>query len=101
MRIPAKFRANGLEWSVIEGEVEDVYAITTFKKQTILIEQSLPQQLKEQTFLHELLHVVIWSAGLDTKGSIFEDTELEERTVNSMANGLYQVLNDNGLLNKD
>ena len=48
-----------------------------------------PRSVVEGTFIHELLHCVdvVYNAGA-----------LEEATVERLAEGLYQVLNDGGML---
>jgi len=48
------------------------------------------------TLIHEILHAINASVG----GVIFTDEEKEEQQVETLANCLYQVFNDNGLLNK-
>jgi hypothetical protein len=46
----------------------------------------------EAIFLHELLHAV---------DNVYNAHGLEEEVVHRLAEGLYQVLNDNGLLVQD
>lgn len=49
--------------------------------------RELPKSTVDETFLHEIVHVVETNAGLN----------LKEGQVNALASGLYQVLKDNKL----
>jgi hypothetical protein len=56
----------------------------------LLNANACPQQ-QEETFLHEVIHGIEKSYGL----------ELEERDVTALSSGIYQVLKDNKLLRED
>ena len=97
MQIPNSFEYMGLTWTVNYGDVLetiDKYARTHFKLQRIEIDETLPHQLKEQTFLHELLHVIIWGSGLDPAIEALRSRQTEESVVNGLANGLYGLLRE-------
>ena len=97
LKVPNTFRAVGLDWTVEFGnvvETHDKYAVTDFRRQIISMEKDMSPQLQSQTFLHELLHVVIWSMGLNRSVDALEDSDTEEAIVDAMANGLHQILSD-------
>lgn len=100
MKIPKRMNIVGLEWQVdFDAQFcadRSVHGATSSDSQTIKLQPQCSRQLQEQTFIHELLHAVWWSMGLKEH---FKDDD-EEKVVNSLANGLYQALNENGLLQK-
>jgi hypothetical protein len=102
MIIPATFECNGLTWRVQFEDISDShgkYGVTVFKIQTILIDTSISQQLKEATFLHELMHVAIWAAGLDQSIDAFRDNiVVEEAVVSGMSNVLFGLLKSCGII---
>ena len=63
--------------------------------QKIFLDPNVSAAKTEQTLIHEILHAIWWSYGL--KNSELGDKK-EEAIVDSMSQGLYQVLNDNDLL---
>lgn len=92
MKIPKKFEFMGKTYSVAFedlGELEK-WGITDFVACHIRIETRLPQQTKEQTFLHELLHVIIFEMGVDKALKL--NNIFEEKLVNAISNGLYAAL---------
>jgi len=44
----------------------DYYGRTILEKLTIEIQEDLPRDLKEQTFMHELLHAICYAQGKTT-----------------------------------
>jgi len=62
--------------------------VYSYKKQTVKIRKTLPQTQKEQSLLHELLHMVDYH----NKG------DLTEQQVNYLAKDLYGVLKTNKFL---
>lgn len=103
LKVPNAFRAVGLDWKVEFGnvvETHDKYAVTDFRRQIISMEKDMSPQLQSQTFLHELLHVVIWSMGLNRSVDALEDSDTEEAIVDAMANGLHQILSDQRLFSE-
>lgn len=71
------------------------YGTTHHSHQKIFLDPTTTKQKNEQTFIHEITHAV-WSAyGLKEVKAL---KEFEEQIVDSLSSGLYQVLNDNGLL---
>lgn len=87
MKIPAKIKVGGLWFDVKQvpsDEVDDDYGTASSSKQTIKLNKELPQDVKELTFLHEILHCI--------------NGEMEEKEVEFIAFGLFQVLKDNKLI---
>ena len=105
MIIPKSITVNGFVWQVqFDGPLTDesnVYGSAHYKSQTIYIDPKVPRQKQEQTFLHELLHAVSWQSGLSKRMQQAKQTELEEEIITALSFGLYQALNDNGLLLPD
>lgn len=85
----------GITYKVVEKDlstrheesygVEMGYCIVT--DDTIEINESLTQERKEQTLIHEMTHAMFFEAGLSRDD--------EEDTVNRLSLVLYQVLKDN------
>lgn len=78
----------------VEGLVDRAEAVgMCFKiKGMIEIDKSLPDIETANTMLHEVMHAVHYVHGLHDMG---QDTDAEERIVNSLGNGMTQVLRDN------
>lgn len=100
MKIPKEIRYSGLVWKIEESEPVsnegNVFGSTHFRKQKIFIDPSENQLKKEQTFLHELMHVVWDVAGFNIRYK--DQKNLEEEVVTAMSHGLYGLMRDNNLL---
>lgn len=98
MRIPKKFKIAGMTWTVKYDTAvthdEGNFGSTHYASQTIYLDPTISKQKQEQTFLHELMHVVFWHFGLTR---LFDDKQ-EEIIVNAASNGLYHVLLDNKIM---
>lgn len=93
MKIPESVRIGGIEYDVIDN-VKDLndgesllYGFINFRESTIQISDLCEHQHKCITLLHEILHGIIYGAGLT-----MDD---EEKVVQVLSKGLYQVLQDN------
>jgi len=99
MKIPKTLKIAGLEWKISENAnvaAEGAcYGSTHHSTQQIFLDPLNTRQKTEQVFIHEILHAVWNSYGLK---EVKELKGLEEQVVDSLSNGLYQVLNDNKLL---
>ena len=83
----------GLIWEVKfvdSDELDGKMGATTFSKNLIRLNKEITPKLKQQTFLHELLHVIMWQMGLD-KSMGFDDKG-EEVIVNTFANGIFAAI---------
>lgn len=100
MKIPKSLKSLGLRWEVKQSKEiareGNCYGSTHHTPQRIYIDPELPQQKKEQTFIHELLHVAWDGAGL-TQNKKFERAD-EEMIVEALANMMYHMMKDNNLL---
>lgn len=92
MSLPKELRILGLTYRI--EEVECVNKISAekgeinFLTHEIKIDKSMPQDLKEQTLLHEVIHAVFDSLGM------YELND-DERTVQSLATALYSTFKEN------
>jgi hypothetical protein len=78
----------GKEYEIIEADatiMNDKVGICDYTKQKIYIATGLADDLHADTFLHEILHVIDFTVGL----------ELTEKQVIGIAGGLYAVWKDN------
>lgn len=100
MKILKKLKINGLWWDVkYDDNVSregNCYGSTHHTSQNIFLEPKLSRQKTEQTFLHEILHVVWDLQGLSQNKKF--SREDEELLVDTLANGLYAALKDNKLI---
>ena len=83
------------EYQVEEVEQIDKYSRLLgqieYVEQKIKIDKNIPENLKEETLIHEILHGILEKLG---------DNELneDEQKVHSIASIMYQVLKDNNLI---
>jgi hypothetical protein len=94
MKIPNKLKIGGhqLEVKIENLNSKEPKCATTFVagNKIILNSQICPSQ-REESFLHEIIHHILFHAG-------YNELVFEEKLVQSLASGLYQVLKDNDLL---
>jgi len=99
MKIPEQIKSLGLVWEV--KQLKEVareggcYGSTHHTTQNIFLDPDLSDQKKEQTFLHELLHIA-WDGSSLARNKKFETTD-EEMIVDALANMMYHILKDNDL----
>ena len=78
----------GKEYEIIEADatiMNDKVGICDFTKQKIYIAEGLTDDLHADTLLHEIVHVIDFTIGL----------ELTEKQIIGIAGGLYAVWKDN------
>jgi len=101
MKIPKQLKCGGLIFQVKESQevanASNVWGQTQFRQQKIFLETSETQQKKEETFLHEILHICLWQSGIGSRLARI-DKDLEEDIVGSIDSYLYQILKDNKLI---
>lgn len=101
MKIPKKLKCCGLIFQVKESQEvansANVWGQTQFKQQKIFLEKSETQQKKEETFLHEIIHICLWQSGICQRLNRI-DKDLEEDIVGSIDSHIYQILKDNKML---
>jgi hypothetical protein len=104
MKIPNKVKIAGFTWTVeknvdVQRDVTregNCYGSTHHVSQKIFVDPDITEQKTEHTFIHEVLHAIWFHYGLSKNKSFTPDQE--ELVVDSLSNGLYQVLKDNNLL---
>lgn len=95
MKIPKKVHYSGFDYKVVEVEKLDDNANWGRLDPSdckIFLEKSVSQDRKEQTFVHELLHI----AYRHTFSEI--DNDKEEKLVKAWSMNIYGILKDNNLL---
>ena len=66
MLIPSSFELGGFKWKVVRRKrLKDKYGDCNLAKLEIQILDTLEQELKEQTFLHELTHAIQFAMGIE------------------------------------
>lgn len=92
--LPQKIRVGYQDIIVTEEEGNMVEGLGVYhtEKHTITLKKKQTRTEKSNTMLHEVLHAVWHTQGLRTEDGA------EERVINSLTNGLHQVLRDNPAL---
>lgn len=87
--IPEQFSFLGNDYTVLfEMPSGEKWGETTFRNSQIRIRPDLSRANQEATFIHELLHIIIWATGTDKHCS----NEEEEDIVNRLSLGFYGLL---------
>lgn len=84
MKIPNKLRIGGIEYKIILRPMENQCGEYDAVSQTISINSSLKQEIKEETLVHEILHAI--------------NNELDEREIEFLAQSIYQVFKGNKII---
>lgn len=104
MKVPKKIKIGGFQWRVIESKDISIegncFGSTHTDTQKIFLEPGIPEQKRSQTLLHEIMHAIFWTSGLE-KIHTGSHRLTEEELVNSLSMGLFQVIRDNKLDFKD
>lgn len=87
MKIPSRFTLGGVRWSVVEVPLVANNPITmgntSLMESTVSLMEGLKDDVKGQTFCHELVHAILFSMG---------KMEHDEQFVDGFASYLYQYL---------
>lgn len=76
MTIPTSFELGGTTWKVVQRKrLKGRYGDCDINKQQIQIKADIPNDLKEQTFYHELVHAIQIAMGYnsDDHDEVFTD----------------------------
>lgn len=84
MKIPPKIKSQGIWWKIRYSNDIDNLGETDHDKQEIIIRKTLPQELREQTFFHEIGHTL--------------NTTIDHTLLDSFTTQYFQVLKDNKLI---
>ena len=99
MNIPKKLKIGGMMWEVEQSNDTtnegNCFGSTHPLTQKFFLDPKIKQQKKEQTLIHEILHAIWWTNGMRSRKEL---NDHEEYIIDSLSQGLYQVLKDNGLL---
>jgi len=90
MKIPKKIKICGIDYDVITEKFdnESLYGTSNERIAKITLNQNVNGQVREETFLHEVVHVINWVS----------EVGLNEKQVSILSRLLYQALNDNDLI---
>mgnify|MGYP001578519050 CR=1 FL=1 len=75
-----------------EAKGQNNWGKTLLGKCKIYLDDDICQSRREETFIHEILHLCTNQAGLDL------EFKQEENIVNAISNALYPILKENKLL---
>ena len=94
MKIPDKIRIQGMEYGIeqvagLSNGINRLLGEVQHATLRIRLDAEQEPQRAAVTLWHEILHAVIEHAGLDL------GTDVEERVADTMAFGVYQILEDN------
>ncbi len=100
MKLPNKIEVLNRTYKVIEKDMDEGSHIGrgNFMRGVIQIEQSLDPQAKADTFLHEIIHLILIAMGHEIDNTEGLHTE---KNVLVISNGLSTFLRDNGKIFKD
>lgn len=97
MIIPKKIHFAGFDYKVQEVEKLDGdsnWGRTTMRDRQIFLEKDMNTQNKEETFLHEIIHIALrHSTGWEKLSN-----DEEEKLVKAWSMNIYGILKDNNLL---
>lgn len=93
MQIPKKIKIGNLTYNVVFHDDITINGCgrSGLLKQKIVLNNEMSDDGQFETFLHEIIHQI-----LDSKS--FREESKDEKLVDVLATGLYQVLKDNSLL---
>lgn len=94
MKIPKKIHFSGFDYEIVEVEKLDgteSWGRTQLDQGKIFIEKNMSKDKKEETFIHELLHIAYRHTA---NGLSNED---EEKLVKAWSLNMYGILKDNNL----
>ena len=83
MNIPDKIKSGGLWWAVrYSADIENL-GETDYDSMEIILSSTIPRELQESTFFHELHHTF--------------NTTVDHALMDSISNQYFQVIKDNDL----
>lgn len=98
MKIPEKINISGIEYEVIKTEGplvvdgDQVYGMIDYNNRKIKLDTNIQdEQGVKSTFIHEVLHGIVFDRQIDWKN------DGEETIIEQLSRGLYSILKDNDL----
>jgi hypothetical protein len=73
----------------------DLYGQYLSRCNRIELQPELTDIDEANTFIHEMLHAIVWTSSLNQKGQALELSKDEEVVVNVITNNLTQIFMDN------
>ena len=94
MKIPKQIKIGNLIYKITFSDDITVNSCgrSGLVKQRIILNSEMSNDLQYETFLHEIIHQI-----LDSKS--FKQESADEKLVDVLATGFYQVLKDNKIIN--
>lgn len=99
MKIPEKINISGIEYEVIKTEGplvvdgDQVYGMIDYNNRKIKLDTNIQdEQGVKSTFIHEVLHGIVFDRQIDWKN------DGEETIIEQLSRGLYSILKDNDLV---
>jgi hypothetical protein len=86
MRIPKKLKVGGVVYEVRIVKMKDAAEVLRGCN-IIKINEKLSQENREEALIHECLHIICWEMK-------------DERVIEMLSQGIYQVMKDNNLFSK-
>lgn len=90
-----KVKILATEYDLVEEEQIDKYqrllGQINYVEQVIKLDKTIPEDLKKETLIHEILHGVLEKLG-------YEEINNDEQKVHSIASTMYCVLKENKLI---
>ena len=87
-----QLRLGALTYTVDEGKLKQQCGHCDYEHARIRIHRTLDPQLKRVTLWHEIIHALLFNAGV-------YEPEHNEQQIDALAHGIVQVLRDNPQLN--
>lgn len=93
MNIPPKIRIGNYDYDVelVEDLSLNCLGRGALLKQKIKLNSEMSQELREETFFHEIIHQILGQKS-------FSQEDKNETLIDCLAAGLYQVLKENDFL---
>lgn len=96
MKIPKVIRIGGIDYDikvqpVVAENGRNCFGVSNYGHSVIVLADEISDyQIKCVTLIHEIIHVILRQGNMEIEG------EKEEPTIDIIAHGIYQVLQDNG-----
>ena len=95
MQIPKKTKIGAHSFTIEHSSDFDEgnFGTARMARLKIFIDGNAEKSLQEETYIHEVMHIIRQLNGIELK-----DTDEEEKIVQIMGHAMYQFLTDNNLL---
>jgi Zn-dependent peptidase ImmA (M78 family) len=92
-KLPKSIRVDGIDYAIeqkpdLNNGSNVMYGEVSYTEAKISINTNIDEQLKELTLWHELVHIILNNADM-------YDERDNEKLVNAISTGLYQIIQDN------